>query len=212
VTVTRTVLREQVKEILLERILSGDYEPGDRLVETRIAQELGTSQAPVREALRDLESLHFVESEPFRGARVRAVSGADLAEVYPVRAALEEAAARAAARRDDGWLEALEREYAAMLQAAEEGDVRRQVERDAQFHRLIVEASENRTLIAVWESLGIRLRTLITARKTGLDGRRLAEMHEPILDALRARDPEGAGAAVRRHLEHFERLIAKGAP
>jgi DNA-binding GntR family transcriptional regulator len=211
VTVTRTVLREQVKEILLGRIVSGDYEPGDRLVETRIAQELGTSQAPVRKELRDLESLHFVESEPFRGARVRAVSEADLAEIYPVRAPLEEAAARAAARRRDGWFEALEREYAAMLRAAEEGDIHRQVEHDAQFHRLIVEASENRTLIEVWESLGIRLRILITALKTGLDGRRLAEMHEPILDALRARDAERAGAAVRRHLEHFERLMSKGA-
>ena len=85
--VTRTVLREQVKELLLERILVGVYRPGDRLVETRIAQELGTSQAPVREALRDLELLRFVESEPFRGARVREVSAEELAEIYPVRAA-----------------------------------------------------------------------------------------------------------------------------
>ena len=92
--VTRTVLREQVKELLLERILAGDYRPGDRLVETRIAQELGMSQAPVREALRDLEVLRFVESEPFRGARVRAISGEELAEIYPVRAAVEELAAR----------------------------------------------------------------------------------------------------------------------
>src|SRR5687767_9053059 len=97
--VMRTVLREQVKELLLERILAGDYRPGDRLVETRIAQELGTSQAPVREALRDLELLRFVESEPFRGARVREISPAELAEIYPVRAALEEVAAREAAVR-----------------------------------------------------------------------------------------------------------------
>ena len=59
-SVARVVLREQVKELILERILNGEYAPGDRLVETRIAQELGTSQAPVREALRDLELLRFV--------------------------------------------------------------------------------------------------------------------------------------------------------
>jgi DNA-binding GntR family transcriptional regulator len=211
VTVTRTVLREQVKEILLGRILDGAYEPGDRLVETRIAQELGTSQAPVREALRELEQLRFVESEPFRGARVRAVSERDLAEIYPVRAALEEAAARAAAVRLDGRLEELEAEFEAMCQAAEEGDFHRQVQHDAQFHRLIVEASENRTLIEVWESLGIRTRTLITALKTGLDGNELAAVHEPILEALRARDPERAGTAVRRHLEYFGRLMAGAA-
>ena len=83
-TVSRTVLREQVKELLLERILRGEVQPGERLVETRIAQELGTSQAPVREALRDLELLRVVESEPFRGARVRAISAEEMAEIYQI--------------------------------------------------------------------------------------------------------------------------------
>src|SRR5881275_375542 len=90
--VGRTVLREQVKRLLLERILAHEYAPGERLVETRIAAELGTSQAPVREALRDLELLRFVESTPFRGARVREVSQEELLEIYPVRAAIEEVA------------------------------------------------------------------------------------------------------------------------
>jgi DNA-binding GntR family transcriptional regulator len=139
-SVTRTVLREQVKELLLERILAGVYRPGDRLVETRIAQELGTSQAPVREALRDLELLRFVESEPFRGARVRAVSAAELAEIYPVRAALEEVAAREAAVRLDGAVADLEADVDAMRQAAAAGDLRGFVEHDVRFHRRIVEA------------------------------------------------------------------------
>src|SRR3954468_15644671 len=95
--IARTVLREQVKDVLLQRIVSGELEPGERLVETRIAQELGTSQAPVREALRDLELLRLVESEPFRGARVRVFDEEEMIEVYPVRAALEELAARLAA-------------------------------------------------------------------------------------------------------------------
>src|SRR5688572_24294756 len=98
VSVARTVLREQIKEILLERILRGELEPGERLVETRLARELGTSQAPVREALRDLQLLRLVESEPFRGARVRAVDDEHLLPVFPVRMALEELAAREAAR------------------------------------------------------------------------------------------------------------------
>lgn len=88
----RTVLREQVKDVLLQRIVSGELEPGERLVETRIAQELGTSQAPVREALRDLELLRLVESEPFRGSRVRVFDEEEMIEVYPVRASLEELA------------------------------------------------------------------------------------------------------------------------
>ena len=88
--ISRTVLREQVKDLLLQRIASGELKPGERLVETRIAAELGTSQAPVREALRDLELLRLVESEPFKGSRVRAFGNAELVEVYPVRAVLEE--------------------------------------------------------------------------------------------------------------------------
>src|SRR3954466_9889059 len=114
VLVSRTVLREQVRELLLQRILSHEYAPGARLVETRIAQELGVSQAPVREALRELETLRFVESSPFKGAWVREISDTELAEVYPIRAALEDVAARAAAVRLDGDVSALEREIAAM--------------------------------------------------------------------------------------------------
>ena len=212
-SVSRTVLREQVKELLLERIMRGDVQPGERLVETRIAQELGTSQAPVREALRDLELLRLVESEPFRGARVRAVSLEEMAEIYPVRAALEEVAAREAAARLDPETDAsLEAEVEAMRAAAAEGDVHGQVEHDVRFHRLIVEASGNRTLLEVWTSLGIEARTIMTLLKTGLDPAELAEMHQPILDALRSGDPDLAGRTVRDHVESFRDLLMEGAP
>ena len=212
-TVARTVLREQVKELLLERIMRGEVQPGERLVETRIAQELGTSQAPVREALRDLELLRLVESEPFRGARVRAVSLEEMAEIYPVRAALEEVAAREAARRLDAAADAsLAAEVEGKRAAAVEGDLHRQVEHDVRFHRLIVEASGNRTLLEVWTSLGIEARTIMTLLKTGLDPAELAEMHQPILDALRSGDPDLAGRTVRSHVESFRDLLLEGAP
>lgn len=208
--VTRTVLREQVKELLLERILSGEYRPGDRLVETRIAQELGTSQAPVREALRDLELLRFVESAPFRGAWVREISTGELAEIYPVRAAIEEVAAREAAIRLDGDVGPLEAELVAMREAADDGDLHRLVEHDVRFHRLIVEASENRTLADVWASLRVEARTIITATKTGIDHHELADTHEPVLAALAERDPERAGRAIRRHIEEYGELLLGG--
>jgi DNA-binding GntR family transcriptional regulator len=197
------VLREQVKELILQRILTGVYAPGDRLVETRIAQELGTSQAPVREALRDLELLRFVESAPFKGARVREISDEELVEIYPVRAALEELAAREAAVRLDGRVDALEAELDAMHRAADEGDLHTQVVHDVDFHRLIVEAAGNRILQDVWGYLRIESRTIITAVRTGMDGHEIAERHRPVLDALRDRDPDRAGAALRRHLEEF---------
>ena len=210
--ITRVPLREQVKELVLERILDGSYAPGERLVETRIAQELGTSQAPVREALRDLEVLRFVESEPFRGARVREVSEEELAEIYPVRAALEEVAAREATLRLDGGVEALEAELAAMHAAADDGDLHALAEHDTLFHRLILEAAGNRILVEVWNSLRIELWTAITALRTGLDGHEIAELHRPVLDALRDRDAERAGRALRRHVEHFAELLKGATP
>jgi DNA-binding GntR family transcriptional regulator len=209
-TLTRRILREQVKEVLLERILGGVYRPGERLVETRIAQELGTSQAPVREALRELEQLRFVESSPHRGARVREVSVEELGEIYPVRAALEEVAAREAAGRLHGRTEPLAAELAAMRAAAVSGDLHAFVAHDVRFHRLIVEASGNTTLLEVWRTLHVEERTAITALATGIDLYELAEKHEPVLDALTRRDPERAGAVLRRHIEEFGELVLKG--
>lgn len=205
--VGRTVLREQVKEVLLERILAHEYPPGARLVETRIAQELGVSQAPVREALRELETLRFVESSPFKGAWVREISDAELAEVYPIRAALEDVAARAAAERLGGDVSALEREVAAMAKAER---VSEQVEHDVRFHRLIVEASGNARLIELWASLQVEARTMITALRTGLDAAEVASRHEQILDALRRRDADAAGQGIRAHVEEFGRMFVEG--
>lgn len=211
-SVTRTVLREQIKEVLLERILSGRYKAGDRIVETQIAQEFGTSQAPVRESLRDLEYLRFVESQPFRGTRVRAITREELAEIYPVRAALEEVAAQAAVLNLDGRLEDLEQELGAMRLAADSGDMHDQVHHDVEFHRLIIHASRNTTLIEVWNSLRIEARTLITSVQTHLDLHKIAEMHVPILEAFEARDPELAGRVIRAHVLAFGEILSKGAP
>jgi DNA-binding GntR family transcriptional regulator len=207
--VARTVLREQVKEILLERILRGELTAGDRLVETRIAQELGTSQAPVREALRDLELLRLVESEPFRGARVRAPSDEDLLDVFPVRAVLEELAAREAAKRLDGDVSALQREIDAMRRAAARGDTRAQISRDIAFHRRIVEAAGNRMLLQAWTALGIEVPTAFGVYHTYFDPLELVEFHVPILEAIRDRDPARAAAEARRHVRRTEKVVRR---
>ena len=209
-SLNRAVLSDQVKEILLKRILDGEYSPGDRLVEMHIAQEFEISQAPVREALRELEALGFVESEPYRGTRVRAVTKSELTEIYPVRAALEEVAARAAAVHLAGNVESLEAELEAMLAAAEKGDLYEEVQHDVEFHRLIVEASGNRVLQDMWRSLRIEARTLISVLKAHIGGYELAEMHRPVLEALAEGDAEKAGLLLRNHVEYFGELIMKG--
>ena len=87
--VEREVLSELVKDRILAWILEGVLEPGSRIVETRVARDLGTSQAPVREALRDLATLGFVEMQPYRGSRVRKPSKDELVDAIEVRAELE---------------------------------------------------------------------------------------------------------------------------
>lgn len=204
--ITRTVLREQVKDVLLQRIVRGELQPGERLVETRIAQDLGTSQAPVREALRDLELLRLVESEPFRGARVREFGEEELIEVYPVRAALEDLAAREAAVRLAGDVSALEAALAAMRAAAKRGDLHALVQHDFAFHRVIVEAAGNAVLTQCWKSLGVEGRITLTIYGTQVEPEEAAELHVPILEAIRAETAAKAGREARRHVEYFAKL------
>lgn len=206
-TISRTVLREQVKEVLLERILRGDLEQGERLVETRLARELGTSQAPVREALRDLELLGLVESEPFRGARVRAVDDSQLLPVFPVRAVLEELAAGGAARKADRDVHALDRELDAMREAAAAADWRTQIAHDVAFHRTLVELAGNESLLQSWLVLGVEVSTAFATYHTMWDQAELAEFHVPIVEAIRAGDVKRAGAEARKHVRRTERVV-----
>ena len=205
--VARTVLREQIKDVLLQRIVSGELEPGARLVETRIAQELGTSQAPVREALRDLELLRLVESEPFRGARVRVFSEEEMIEAYPVRAALEELAARLAAKNLGGDVAALERECEAMGAAARRNDTNALVQHDIAFHRLIVEAADNSVLEECWKTLGVEGRITVALYGTYMEPEEAADRHLQLLDAIRSGNPNAAGREARRHVEVSAKLV-----
>lgn len=200
---SRSTLRDHVKDVLVERILDGVYGPGDRIVELRVAEEFGVSQAPVREALRELELLRLVVSEPFRGARVREVSPEELKEIYPVRAALEEVAARAATPALAGDIKPLTTELKAMRAAAERRDVHDFIAHDVAFHRVIVEASGNRTLQDLWRSLHVDLRTAITLIKHVDDLADVAASHGPVLEAIAAGDAELAATVLRRHIEAF---------
>ena len=205
---TRVILRDQVRDLLLSRVMSGEYPPGSRLVETRIAQELGVSQAPVREALRDLEQLGCIVHEPFRGCSVRAFSAAELLEAFPVRAALEALAARLAAERmtEDELLRLAEL-LETMRAAAARGDAHDQSQANASFHATIVRAARNATLERQWSFLEPYSRTFLTVSQPGLDLLALSERHVPILEALRARDGDAAAAAMHRHLMDAAELL-----
>lgn len=200
IAISRSVLAEQVKDHLLQAILDGHYPPHSRIVETRVARELGTSQAPVREALRGLEALGVVEILPFRGARVRRPTTAELLEAYAVRSALETLGARLAIPQiTDDEIAALVALVEEMQRAAAAGDRHAVAIADSSFHGLILAAAHNVTLERVWRSLEPFSRTYITLVAPGADAKWTADLHTPILAAIRRRDPELVAEALRRH-------------
>jgi DNA-binding GntR family transcriptional regulator len=212
-TIERTVMREQIKELIIQRILEGTYKPGERIVELQLVNELGVSQAPVREALRDLEAMRFIDSEPYKGARVRAVSRDELAQSYPVRAVLEELAGRIAADRSRPELFVqLEAELQAMRAAARTSDQHGLLVHDARFHELIVEAAGNEILLDTWGSLRIEAFTLVSVITSHLDLVAIANTHQPILDALRQGDPDLVGKVMKEHILAFGDLLTGRRP
>ena len=209
--ISRSVLSDQVKDRLLKAILDGQYQPGARIVETRVARELGTSQAPVREALRDLEALGVVETTAFRGARVRRPSAAELLEGFVIRAELESLGARLAIPRlTDENVEEMAAFVREMQRAAEVDDASAEASADASFHGRVMELAGNATLERVWRTLEPFSRTYITLVSPGADAQWTADLHPRILAAVRQRDTEGVVAALREHFDEASAHLAAG--
>ncbi len=200
--VKRHVLRDEIRDYLVDAIVNAEFEPGERIIETRIAETLGVSQAPVREALRDLELMGFVESAPYRGTTVCRPSLDEILAVYPVRAALEGSAGRLAATRMTGehYLR-LEEELAAMLEAAGRNDAHAQSVANIAFHQTILEAAGNRTLLRLWQMMRLPNWTFVTSVLSGRNLVELARRHQGLIDALRTGDPNVSEQAMRAHIE-----------
>lgn len=209
---SRSVLSAQVKDRLLRWILEGQLAPGSRVVETQVARRLGTSQAPVREALRDLATIGLVEMHPFRGARVRQPAADELIEAMEVRGELEAIAARQAADVVDGaTLDEMRALIERMRRCADDGDAHGQALANSDFHTLVVTASGNRTVRRLWEVLEPFARTYLTATAPGADLHWLAERHVAIVDALESRDAERAAEQMRVHARQAEETVERNA-
>jgi DNA-binding GntR family transcriptional regulator len=190
-------------------ILRGRLSPGDRIVETKLAEQFNVSQAPVREALRDLELLGFVITSPFKGTSVRQLAVDDLVQIYPIRAVLEGLAARTAATRiTEGTLRRLDALIIGMRSAVLRRDTDAAVNADIQFHALIVDASGNLVLSEIWQRMRFATTIHLHVTAKSEDARqRLGEKHMPILEALRARDGALAEQAMREHIEEATQII-----
>ncbi|MEW6662686.1 MAG: GntR family transcriptional regulator [Bacillota bacterium] len=199
-------LREIVFEALREAIMSGCLRPGERMMEVQLAEELGVSRTPVREAIRKLELEGFVVMIPRKGAYVSDLSIKDIADVFEIRGALEALAAGLAAERISAEeMEELERLLVQVSECAEDQDLERLVEVDTQFHAVLYRASRNERLAqmisTLWEQVQRFRRTTM-----GTPGRmrETLEEHRKIVDAIADRNVTLAQALAIEHMENAE--------
>ena len=205
-------LREIVFDALREAIVSGRLKPGERLMELQLAEEMGVSRTPVREAIRKLELEELIITIPRKGAYVADLSLKDAAEVFEIRGSLEGLAANLAAERiTEEEIESLERLLVQTKECINDKDIKKIVEKDEQFHGIIYIASRNKKLSGILNNLReqvYRFRvTSLTKNPRRLKG--IYDDHEMILAAIGSRDPEQAEKLVRRHIENVESSIIR---
>ncbi|KIQ56060.1 GntR family transcriptional regulator [Meiothermus taiwanensis] len=200
-------VREAAYSHLRGAILTGSLLPGARISEPGLAQELGVSRTPVREALQRLAQEGLVELLPGKGARVRVLSAEEVREVYDVRALLEgEAAALAAQNATEEELNRLERLLQA-LDALPKEAYAQQMQVDFDFHTALIEAAHNKTLARIYADLRSSLTLVRSFQQTLSQHPKTRQQHQAILSALKARNPAEAAEAARAHVRHFRDLV-----
>ncbi len=193
--------RRRIRDVLVARILDGTYPAGTRLKELALAREFGVSQAPIREALRELEGSGLVTSERYRGTRVRGADYRELRESYELRLLMEERALELAAPFSPELIEDLAACLRVMAGAVEAREPERYIDEALAFHRRLVEASGNRSFLTVWDFMYWNVRGRIVLRRIasreGRGLRPLLDLHRALSARIRAGDVPGAAEKVR---------------
>lgn len=201
----RQVFRQEIRNEIKEAIFSGTLKPGDKIIETYWAKELGVSQGPVREAIRDLEALGLVETIPFKGSRVRSMTEKDIQDNYSVRICLESKSIRdVISTLTDEELSLLMMNLKEVLllmeKSAEQADLRQFTDNDTAFHRAIIDATGNAVLFKLWEQCNMRLWFTFSSLTDKGSLMMLLSEHQKIYTAIQKRDAETAVLSLEKHL------------
>lgn len=204
-------LRDMVFDVLMNAIMRGQLSPGERLLEVQLAEEMGVSRTPVREAIRRLELEGFVVMLPRKGAYVAGLSIDDVENVYEIRTALETLAVRLAAQRmvDEDYRQ-LDELVERMQATWQEGDVDNWVKLDASFHELLYKFSRNDRLVQLMSNVmeQISRYRILSLANVEVRHNSLAE-HQEVISALRQRDSVEAEAAAARHIENTKQSLVR---
>lgn len=213
-------LRDVVFHTLREAIMRGALKPGERLMEIKLANLLGVSRTPVREAIRMLEQEGLVIMMPRKGAQVAQITEKDLNDVLEVRMGLEELAVEFACQRiTREQIEKLEKaaaEFRDQVNAAEHQDITDLADADERFHELIYQATDNQRLVQLLNNLREQMyRYRIEYLKDSQVWESLVEEHDAILQALKAGDSEMAyhytEAHIRRQQDTIHQMMQENA-
>ncbi len=202
-------LREIVFESLREAIIGGVLRPGERMMEIQLAEEMGVSRTPVREAIRKLELEGFVVMVPRKGAYVAGISLKDINDVFEIRAALEALAAGLAAERmTEDELEQMERLLVRKAEIIENNDLESIVEVDTDFHATLYKASRNERLIQILSNLREQIQRFRTT-SLAVPGRMkdALEEHRKMVEALSERNVTLAQSLATEHIENAENVM-----
>ncbi|MCD7955452.1 MAG: GntR family transcriptional regulator [Lachnospiraceae bacterium] len=205
-------LRDVVFQTLRQAILRGEISPGERLMEIHLAQKLGVSRTPVREAIRMLELEGLVTTVPRKGTVVAEITVSDLEDVLEVRQALEELAVRIVCKKITKEQLAEMKGLAARFRETLKGDdVVACAEADMKFHDAIYNATGNRRLIQILNNLREQMyRYRMEYLKDKSSHQILVKEHEEILQALQEQDEQKALAAISCHIDRQkEHIIAE---
>lgn len=209
-------LADRVADQLRETIQSGAYAPGERLVERRLAAELGVSHIPVREALTRLIEEGLVERLPRRGCRVAAINAKELRDLSRLRVLLEQYVVERAIENWNDQAERSLREIVAQMEAAaDRGDTRRLTRLDARFHEELWALTDDEILIDLVAQLRGRIGGFLRAATTALEPvalRAHASSHGELVDALSARRVGPAKRAMAKHIEIAAQRVGDALP
>lgn len=202
-------LRDMVYEEIKERILMGKITPGTRLMEIELADSMGVSRTPIREAIRKLEKEGLVTIEARRGAYASQISSEDMVAILEVRQNMDGLAAHfAASRATPEQLELLSETFEKFNQAVIDGNTQDMIKYDTKFHKIIVDASHNKVLVQIVEKLQ---ELVLRFRYVYYDDFRRAEKmpaeHKDILEAIQTGNGEVARSAADVHIFRLKELV-----
>ncbi len=202
-------LRDVVFYTLRRAILKGELEPGERLMEVALANKMGVSRTPIREAIRKLELEGLVVMIPRRGAEVAKITEKDLSDVLEVRECLEDLAIRLACERITDEEIAHLKETAKLFAASLNGpDLSQSASYDADFHDIIFGATHNARLIQILNNLREQMyRYRLEYIKDKKFHAQLISEHDEIVQALEACDPERSVEIMGRHIRYQEQAV-----